>query len=226
MSIRNDKSLEVINIPRAQYIINPSDEWEYTYNISGDKWLYLLEADSNSDGAPSKAKTKAKLDLTTGAIVPMDQVLVSKDLEVTPLAQSQNLGIDRSTQGSPPDETIHPTSSLEKHERHLGLRGPLLNKALEEATLSMDDIQRQRVKAGYLFDAELNIDVVRDDPWLVGFWEVIKRLGDMARNSGMVHETLDLSYLGVQNIWNEELGPHPRRRLPSQLQKVSINAQL
>lgn len=87
------------------------------------------------------------------------------------------------------------------------------------------DVARQRCMQGYLLDCEQNKRVLSraNDGALIEMWDTVKRLDDMAKNAGMVHEALDLSYLGVNNVWNGTLGPNPNRvsRLFSRSSKPS-----
>ncbi|KAL9087332.1 MAG: hypothetical protein Q9159_003678 [Coniocarpon cinnabarinum] len=53
----------------------------------------------------------------------------------------------------------------------------------------------------YGLDPETNIGVVRDDPWLVELWEVVRRLQRMAVNQGMVQNGANLSFFGVCDLW-------------------------
>ncbi|THW46776.1 WD40 repeat-like protein [Aureobasidium pullulans] len=77
--------------------------------------------------------------------------------------------------------------------------------------LAISNVSRRRCQEGYLFDPRRNIEIVAEDPALVKLWGTIKRLEDLSRDGGMASETLDLSYLGVSNIWEGKLGNGPNR---------------
>lgn len=78
-------------------------------------------------------------------------------------------------------------------------------------SLALFSVHRRRCFRGYLFDPEKNVGIVREDPALVKLWTTIARLEDLARDDGMVSESLDLSYLGVNAIWEGRLGHGPNR---------------
>lgn len=109
-------------------------------------------------------------------------------------------------------------SSRERHERFQNARLNASDPSLVDA-LKTIDLQRQRCLRGYLFDCQKNMDIVKDDPWLVELWETIRRLNQMASNRGMMHGGLDLSFFGVHDIWFadfEELSHRRKRSAPSQ----------
>ncbi|KAH0367643.1 WD40 repeat-like protein, partial [Aureobasidium melanogenum] len=77
--------------------------------------------------------------------------------------------------------------------------------------LALSSVSRRRCQEGYLFDPTRNIEIVAEDSALVKLWGTIKRFEDLARDGGMASDTLDLSYLGVSNIWESKLGNGPNR---------------
>ncbi|KEQ64757.1 WD40 repeat-like protein [Aureobasidium melanogenum CBS 110374] len=77
--------------------------------------------------------------------------------------------------------------------------------------LALSNVSRRRCQEGYLFDPTRNIEIVAEDSTLVKLWGTIKRFEDLAQDGGMASETLDLSYLGVSNIWESKLGNGPNR---------------
>lgn len=89
-------------------------------------------------------------------------------------------------------------------------RDVLRNHNFPEA-LTLLSVQRRRCQEGYLFDCSKNMQIVADDPSLVRMWATIKRLEELAKDGGMVAESLDLSYLGVEAIWKSQLGDSPNR---------------
>jgi hypothetical protein len=86
----------------------------------------------------------------------------------------------------------------------------LRNEKVVES-LALSNVARRRCQEGYLFDAERNIEIVAEEPSLIKLWGTIKRFEDLARDGGMASDTLDLSYLGVSNIWEGKLGSGPNR---------------
>lgn len=78
----------------------------------------------------------------------------------------------------------------------------------------------RRCKAGYLFDCTTNKRIVQEDPWLVELWDTIKRLEEMSADQGMTHDALDLSYLGVHDIWFKKIGNLQTRLLRRNISSV------
>ncbi|KAE8306322.1 KptA family-domain-containing protein [Aspergillus transmontanensis] len=103
---------------------------------------------------------------------------------------------------------IHPTkplSSREARERALSL-GASGNLVTAEEALTLLTINRLRCKEGYLFDAARNRRILADDPRLQGFWGWIERARNDSSNDSMIANGLDLNYVGVYDIWNNDLG--------------------
>lgn len=105
----------------------------------------------------------------------------------------------------PLDEEMAALPSRERHERLLSFGFPKLALPLPE-TLTVADTQRRRCEEGYLFDCVKNQNIVRNDPWLVGMWDVVSRLEDLALDFKAGQEVLDLSYAGVHSIWTGSAG--------------------
>ncbi|KAF2151016.1 hypothetical protein K461DRAFT_295110 [Myriangium duriaei CBS 260.36] len=80
--------------------------------------------------------------------------------------------------------------------------------------LALINVHRRRCQEGYRFDCLRNRQIVKDDPILDRLWYIISRLESLAANGGMTSETMDLSYFGVQGIWNGNLGEGRNRVLP------------
>ncbi|KAL1297098.1 hypothetical protein AAFC00_004681 [Neodothiora populina] len=80
-------------------------------------------------------------------------------------------------------------------------------------SLALLTVPRRRCQEGYLMDCKRNVKIVADDPTLVKLWITIGRLEDLAGNEGMVSESLDLSYLGVNAIWQGTVGKSSNRIL-------------
>ena len=91
-------------------------------------------------------------------------------------------------------------SSRERHHRFVNQTLDVSKASLPRA-LTQIDLERHRCLSGYLLDSETNIRIVKDDPWLVELWEIIKRLRQMASNQGMVQQGANLSYFGVYDLW-------------------------
>lgn len=111
-------------------------------------------------------------------------------------------------------------SSREAHEALYECHSSKLMHNFEEA-LAFFTFARRRCVEGYAFDCKKNVDIVADNSWLQDFWNWIARgskyascmtllilLGaeSSARDEEMVAEGIDMSYLGVYNVWNNDLG--------------------
>lgn len=77
----------------------------------------------------------------------------------------------------------------------------------------INSIMLSRIKQGYLFNCRRNINILDDDPWLQDVWTWIEGAEEEAASDGMVSGQLNLAYMGVQNIWNNDLGAKSQSRL-------------
>ena len=90
-----------------------------------------------------------------------------------------------------------------------------------EAALVLADAPRRRALEGYLFDAKKNKQIVRSDDKLVQMWSWLEGshlifcssalltytvASDNASSDKMRSDEIDMSYLGVYNIWHATLG--------------------
>ncbi|KAL8924781.1 MAG: hypothetical protein Q9208_003871 [Pyrenodesmia sp. 3 TL-2023] len=102
-------------------------------------------------------------------------------------------------------EETAPLSSREKHEQWFEDRYLHQIPSVEKALASLN-LSRRRCAQGYLFDCRKNMDLVAEDPWLQDMWAWIDRAKQLAIEGSLVVRGIDLSYLGVYNIWNVDLG--------------------
>ncbi|KAH7047338.1 hypothetical protein B0J12DRAFT_118617 [Macrophomina phaseolina] len=102
-------------------------------------------------------------------------------------------------------ERTKATTSRERHEELLTLGFPSTSLDISD-TLKALGVAKRRAKEGYCLDCKKNKQIVANDPWLVGLWELIQRFDDLAKDDGMVADGVDLSYLGVAYIWENSLG--------------------
>ena len=79
-------------------------------------------------------------------------------------------------------------------------------------SLSQMNYPRYRCLQGYLFNCTKNINIIKGDTALEAMWSWVARAKGNAADSGMVAEGTDLSYLGILQLWNEELGPRPQAK--------------
>jgi WD40 repeat protein len=120
-----------------------------------------------------------------------------------------------------------PLSSREARERALSL-GTLNNPLTVEEALTLLTVSRLRCKEGYLFDESQNKRILSDDPSLQGFWDWVERKSCVrwspygadivpgarldSSNDSMVANGLDLNYLGVYDVWNNDVGESSEAR--------------
>lgn len=196
LSIKQNRRLEVIEIPLA-----PSSVCVTALND-----LTIHTETSRVITAKHSRTIAESLMVIQGKNLPLAQLMNPSHPQQT----SVEGHADSSSRTFTSDLTI--TSSRDRHEALLSLPAANASHDIEEL-LTVLDTSRQRCLEGYLFDCELNKSIVKNDPWLVQFWDDIKIMEDMAANNGMMHETLDLSYLGVHAIWNGQTGSNPSRVL-------------
>ncbi|KAL9054484.1 MAG: hypothetical protein Q9162_004130 [Coniocarpon cinnabarinum] len=105
--------------------------------------------------------------------------------------------------GNPRSHITAEIAHLSSRERHRNFLNGTCNSSRNSLALVLRhmSVQRQRCFEGYGLDPETNIGVVRDDPWLVELWEVVRRLQRMAVNQGMVQNGANLSFFGVCDLW-------------------------
>ncbi|KAK2594126.1 hypothetical protein QQS21_008181 [Conoideocrella luteorostrata] len=82
-----------------------------------------------------------------------------------------------------------------------------------EAQSVVDHSMLLRAKERYMFDAATNLNVLSDDPWRRFIWDWVADAEAAADDAGLLLGNLDLSYLGVQSIWTNDLGNNPVARL-------------
>ena len=75
--------------------------------------------------------------------------------------------------------------------------------------LNILSIQRRRCREGYLFDPQRNKEIVSNDPLLVDLWDTVQTFEDIAARDALLSEDLDLTYLGIFDIWRNSLGAAP-----------------
>lgn len=110
-----------------------------------------------------------------------------------------------------PATAAGPPSSRERHELLVAMGYPEVQLDLPDL-LTVLDTAKRRAKEGYMLVCKRNKQVVSNDPWLVHLWEIIGRMENLAKEDGMVSGGLDLSYLGVEDIWTNYLPPPSRAR--------------
>ncbi|KAL8726362.1 MAG: hypothetical protein Q9166_006769 [cf. Caloplaca sp. 2 TL-2023] len=143
----------------------------------------------------------------------------AKSLDVMDNSQQANEG--NLTKVKESEKEKGQLSSREKHEKWFE------NQTIHqipniEAALATFTVDRGRCMQGYLFDCEKNADIVADDPWLKEMWEWLGRAKRIATDETFVVRGIDLSYLGVYNIWNVDLGSERAARISGSSENTEI----
>ncbi|KAI9791661.1 MAG: hypothetical protein M1833_001481 [Piccolia ochrophora] len=81
------------------------------------------------------------------------------------------------------------------------------------AITTIGTIEQRRADEGYLFTCSRNVEILADDPALQDLWRWVAGAQEAADNGGMMSDRLDLSFLGVNAIWEMDLGFQGRARL-------------
>lgn len=146
--------------------------------------------------------------------------------DVAVLESKPHIGTNQSAANleQPNDE---PTAST-KHTEGLGNNGndggldgvPSIEPSHIQRLLAPANVAEERCRRGYGLDCEKNMKVIAGDWHLERLWEIVGRFHDQAADNGMVHAGLDLSYVGVADIWSESAGNLAKRRSPSRKTQV------
>ncbi|KAJ5676256.1 hypothetical protein N7462_009153 [Penicillium macrosclerotiorum] len=108
-----------------------------------------------------------------------------------------------------------PISSREFRKRAVTL-GTLGNILTAKEALTISTLGQSRCKEGYLFDEAKNRQIVSEDSALQDFWSWVERARADSSGTNMVINGLDMNYLGVSNVWNNDLGHgFEKRRISS-----------
>ncbi|KAI2717657.1 hypothetical protein CBS147332_4537 [Penicillium roqueforti] len=105
----------------------------------------------------------------------------------------------------PKNLDFEPVPSHENRERAMAIGVMGVPLTAEEA-LTLCTINQFRCKEGYLFDEDQNRKVASDDQALQDLWDWIERARKESSGTSMVVNGLDLNYLGVSSVWNNDLG--------------------
>lgn len=104
-----------------------------------------------------------------------------------------------------------PLSSLERHQK---AHWAAVEKASRDQLYGvLTSLMNKRIRAKYLFNPIRNQAIVADDPWLQDLWTWVDTAKSAAKDDGMVSGALDLSFMGINTIWNNDLGLEPQNRL-------------
>ncbi|KAL9577234.1 MAG: hypothetical protein Q9203_007539, partial [Teloschistes exilis] len=112
-------------------------------------------------------------------------------------------------------------SSREEHERWIEARRFKQDSSIESLVSDLTESRRRCIQ-GYLFDCQKNRSILSDDPWLQNMWDWIGEAKRLALDQSLEVRGIDLSYLGVCNIWNVDLGSEKATRISGRSDNTDI----
>ena len=222
IACRCNGSLEVINLEPQPPPIDQSVGGEIAVAIPGRALGVTYRARSPSDASLSTPRQES----TTIA-----QAIKSIRARIHLTRTDNNQGLKSADKGPNTSAKII-LSSREKRSENMDLTG-LSTTGRSSPGLGPGDalvfstVEKRRAQEGYLFDCAANVQLLLDDPGLQDLWKWVKGgsyrfkiisfsanrvIGaeDAATQAGMVHEQLDLSYLGIHSVWSATLGQFGR----------------
>ncbi|OAG06396.1 ubiquitin-protein ligase-like protein E3 [Paraphaeosphaeria sporulosa] len=150
-------------------------------------------------------------------LIELQNQTLSDKLEVKPDPRDSlngrldRLNVETSHRSIPLESASH--SSHQMHQDLLTLAYPTVKLPVDDL-LKVLQTQKRRCQEGYNLDCRKNKDIVSNDPWLVDAWNLVERMEAHASNDGMAaKEGLDLAYLGVTDIWANELTMYDQRQV-------------
>ncbi|KAL9576144.1 MAG: hypothetical protein Q9212_007347, partial [Teloschistes hypoglaucus] len=123
--------------------------------------------------------------------------------------------------GSDMPQSPERLSSREEHERWIQARRCKQGSSVESLVSDMTESRRRCIQ-GYLFDCQKNRSIVSDDPWLQTMWDWIGEAKQLALDQSLEVRGIDLSYLGVCNIWNVDLASEKATRISGRSDNTDI----
>ncbi|KAI9703008.1 MAG: hypothetical protein M1820_005999 [Bogoriella megaspora] len=93
---------------------------------------------------------------------------------------------------------------------------------IDEALFRLS-VQRRRCYEGYLFDCNRNKRIVANETALVEMWDMIGHFEEIKSGDGLVADALDLSFMGVHNIWRRNIGRSVNRALTQSESRLAID---
>lgn len=100
----------------------------------------------------------------------------------------------------------------QKREGILDLAYPDVKVPLADYLAFLQSSKR-RCQEGYSLGSAQNKAIVSNDAWLTDVWDFVERMDTHAWGDGMVGNGLELNYLGIEPIWNNDLEMYDDRRI-------------
>lgn len=212
LALRSDKSIETVAVPGRPAIVALSPTASLSYhdvNLHRDvsyskKSTTIAQELSALEERIQSALVVAKVKPAQSASRPVEEIKTTKK-------QAKGRNSTNTRSNNLKGDSL---SSRERHDRYLDHGSPYAQLGLTDM-LQLSDIYRRRCMEGYLLDIEKNKHVVEDDHWLVAMWDTIHSLQTMAERNGMVDGDIDLSYLGILDLWQGYNETNTRRATTS-----------
>jgi hypothetical protein len=143
------------------------------------------------------------------------------------LIQIQNEALSRKGGLSPADlsEDMTKLSTNDGRRSSTQMREDLLRLAYPDVKIPLADYlaslqsSKRRCQEGYSLGCAQNKAIVSNDPWLADVWTFVERMDTHAWSDGMVGNGLELNYLGIESIWNNDLEMYDDRRIDPDAEK-------
>ena len=212
--LRGDQSIEIDELRGPPSALATSPRGEFLFgNINDD----IGNGSSNIE--------REILNCLVHVVKPRMEGTIAESLKATRTQMAENKA-NKQHGIAPENESVKRSqiSSDEAHEDLYQITSFKSKLSIEDA-LVFSTVLRRRCAEGYLFDCRKNIEIVADDTWLQDMWTWISRRswGNTllsiewivnnatgaradAEDDGMVTDSLDMSYVGVFGIWNNDLG--------------------
>ncbi|KAL8948359.1 MAG: hypothetical protein Q9222_005455, partial [Ikaeria aurantiellina] len=152
----------------------------------------------------------------------VSQISATPARHIVPLDSHSLSNGQTSLKNAQSTENVAPLSSREKHEQWFEDQYLLQAPSIEAALASLTTIRR-RCMEGYLFDCQKNMEIVAEDMWLQEMWDWIAKTKRLAVDETFMVRGIDLSYLGIYNIWNVDLGPEKVARISGNSENTDIS---
>ncbi|KAI4165335.1 MAG: hypothetical protein LQ342_001203 [Letrouitia transgressa] len=202
-------------------ILLRGDQSTEIYELNGAPSAFSISplAELVSCSALSRPKASPKLPLQRNGLSEayVTRITPNGDRTIAQLSESLRHGLSLVSNGK---SSANSTSANETKTQVPESKSSLLSCGAPREDIDLSDqdakidirdalasftLRRRRCTEGYLFDCAKNMEIVADDRALCAMWEWIGRAKQIA-TEGMMAEGLDLSYMGVYGIWNNDLG--------------------
>jgi WD repeat-containing protein mio len=215
VAIRPSREVEMLTVPTKAPQVKFSVRGQYAFD--GDRFI--------ANEAEPRRKTAAEemTRIQNRYLEPERRLSRQGSADDRTVSKFSGLRIDDGTELKSP-KTVGVDTGPKSVDRLL--RGSDVKLSIRD-TLNVLDVHRRRCFEGYRLDPERNKTIVSNEKGLVEMWDTIQRLEELVKEDGMVANDVDLSYLGVADIWQNTVDPTPGVRILTNLtltESTIINA--